>query len=241
MSDEAREVAQSSTAPARFEPDSRMVESGRSIAPELYNLILPVGYAGDGSVNRAFNLEGLYVNEAGGFSARVLRVIEGSIGDLFSYRISKEDEEEVVGAVGKEYPPAVNEPDFRLTTAQVLVATLRAANGLLGPKVIEKVVADTADTGLEMRGDEKLRQSWASYFTGVVNGAAERLVNGLDVEGERRRVEELRGLVGEAEKKGEKKQVEDIIQRISHGVELREETAERLRQFGGEVWRGTNI
>ena len=146
-----------------------------------------------------------------------------------------------MGAVGKEYPPAVNEPDFRLTTAQVLVATLRAANGLLGPKVIEKVVADTADTGLEMRGDEKLRQSWASYFTGVVNGAAERLVNGLDVEGERRRVEELRGLVGEAEKKGEKKQVEDIIQRISHGVELREETAERLRQFGGEVWRGTNI
>ena len=67
------------------------------------------------------------------------------------------------------------------------------------------------------------------------------MVNGLDVEGERRRVEELRGLVGEAEKKGEKKQVEDIIQRISHGVELREETAERLRQFGGEVWRGTNI
>jgi len=107
--------------------------------------------------------------------------------------------------------------------------------------MIEKVVADTADTGLEMRGDEKLRQSWASYFKGVVNGAAERLVNGLDVEGERRRVEELRGLVGETEKKGEKKQVEDIIQRISHGVELREETAERLRQFGGEVWRGSNI
>lgn len=233
---EAQEAAGPSITPARYEPDPYKIEQGGKIGPDLYRLILPGGYVKDGSISKAFGLDRLYADQARSFSNRVLAAVETSIGSLFDYKLSKEDEEEIGKAVGKEYPPPVENPDFRLTTAQVLVATLRAASGLLGPKMIEKARADEVAMGLEISDDQELRRGWASFWQGVAGGIANQLVGGFDMDGEKERVMELEKLIAGV-KDEEKQQGEDIKRNIEYGLELREKTADSLRQFGGEVWR----
>lgn len=236
MSDEAQAEVQPSTTPARYEPDPHLLEQGGKIGLNFYRLILPREYIKDGGVNRAFGLDRLYVSEAPDFSKRALGVVGSSVESLFAYKLSREDEAEIGKAVGEKYPPSGENPDFRLTTADILVATLKAANRILGPKVIEKAQADAAAIGLEASNDQELRRGWASFYQGVVESTANELKNGRDAVGERKRVEEMAELISKA-KEEERKEGEDIKERIGYGLKLREEAANSLRQFGGEVWR----
>ncbi len=230
-------ASRSTVAPARFEPDQVRVEEGRKMARELYGLTLPAGYTSDGSAYKAFGLDRLYANEAEDFSKRVLGVVGAPIERLFGYRFSKEDGDEIKGAVGKEYPPAIDNPDFRLDKAQVLITTLRAASDLLGPKVVKEAKDDAAAIGLEEIGDQVLKQGWASFFMGVASGVADRLTNGPDVVSEREGVEGLKEVISGVMDEEEKKKGEDIKRNIEYGLELRQKTAKSLREFSGAVWR----